>query len=156
MLKCIPASLHLYVVLAGLVHNGHQTVPCSYHPFGLFHTFPHSADADELPNTLPYLHRCLRTHPVRAFETLSPYAVLEVGIMAARDLTERESGFFNTDTTPDPYVQVILDDTELPGEDIFAAGFLRDMEKQKPRVKYQTIEEHERSVWSMRFGVVYL
>ena len=32
----------------------------------------------------------------------------------------------------------------------------RDMEKQKPRVKYQTIEEHERSVWSMRFGVVYL
>ena len=121
-----------------------------------FHTFPHSADADELPNTLPYLHRCLRTHPVRAFETLSPYAVLEVGIMAARDLTERESGFFNTDTTPDPYVQVILDDTELPGEDIFAAGFLRDMEKQKPRVKYQTIEEHERSVWSMRFGVVYL
>jgi hypothetical protein len=50
--------------------------------------------------------------------------VLEVGIMAARDLTERESGFFNTDTTPDPYVQVILDDTELPGEDIFAAGFL--------------------------------
>ena len=76
--------------------------------------------------------------------------------MAARDLTERESGFFNTDTTPDPYVQVILDGTELPGEDIFAAGFLRDMEKQKPRVKYQTIEEHERSVWSMRFGVVYL
>lgn len=56
--------------------------------------------------------RCV-THPVRAFETLSPYAVLEVGIMAARDLTERESGFFNTDTTPDPYVQVILDDTEL-------------------------------------------
>eukprot|EP00435_Cladocopium_sp_Y103_P044370 s728_g12.t1 len=54
-----------------------------------------------------------RTHPVRAFETLSPYAVLEVGIMAARDLTERESGFFNTDTTPDPYVQVLLDDTEL-------------------------------------------
>ena len=55
----------------------------------------------------------LRTQPVRAFETLSPYAVLEVGIMGARDLTERESGFFNTDTTPDPYVQVILDDTEL-------------------------------------------
>ena len=43
--------------------------------------------------------------------------------MAARDLTERESGFFNTDTTPDPYVQVILDDTELPGENS-AAGFL--------------------------------
>eukprot|EP00438_Fugacium_kawagutii_P023691 Skav218411 [mRNA] locus=scaffold1349:179023:183447:+ [translate_table: standard] len=48
-------------------------------------------------------------------ETLSPYAVLEVGIMSARDLTERESGFFNTDTTPDPFVQVLLDDMEHLG-----------------------------------------
>lgn len=56
--------------------------------------------------------RCM-THPTRAFETLSPYAVLEVGVMTARDLTERESGFFNTDTTPDAFVQLILDDLEL-------------------------------------------
>ncbi|CAJ1448075.1 unnamed protein product, partial [Effrenium voratum] len=56
--------------------------------------------------------RCL-SHPSRAFETLSPYAILEVGIMAARDLTERESGFFSTDTTPDTLVQVIMDDRDL-------------------------------------------
>ena len=119
MLRSIPASLHLYMILSRLVHTGHQTVPCSYHPFGLIRTFPRSA---KFPKIIPYLHLYLRTHPLRAFETLSPYAVLEVGIMAARDLTERESGFFNTDTTPDPYVQVLLDDTERPG-DIFA-GFL--------------------------------
>ena len=56
--------------------------------------------------------RCM-THPSRALETLSPYAVLEVGIMTARDITERESGIFNTDTTPDSFVQVMMDDVEL-------------------------------------------
>lgn len=39
----------------------------------------------------------------------SPYAVLEVGIMTARDLAERDSGFFNADTTPDSFVQVTWD-----------------------------------------------
>eukprot|EP00434_Breviolum_minutum_P011483 symbB.v1.2.010122.t1/scaffold658.1/size175746/12 len=56
--------------------------------------------------------RCV-SNPGRAFETLSPYAVLEVGIMTARDLAERDSGFFNADTTPDAFVQVLLDDVEL-------------------------------------------
>jgi len=56
--------------------------------------------------------RCV-SNPGRAFETLSPYAVLEVGIMTARDLAERDSGFFNADTTPDSFVQVLLDDVEL-------------------------------------------
>ncbi|CAK9088376.1 C2 domain-containing protein [Durusdinium trenchii] len=61
--------------------------------------------------------RCL-THPTRAMETLSPYAVLEagqsrVGILAARDLTERDPGYFSTDTAPDSFVQGILDDFPL-------------------------------------------
>lgn len=42
----------------------------------------------------------------------SPYAVLEVGIMTARDLAERDSGFFNADTTPDAFVQVTWDASE--------------------------------------------
>ncbi len=47
--------------------------------------------------------------PTAAAALRSPYAVLEVGIMTARDLAERDSGLFNTDTTPDSFVQVTWD-----------------------------------------------
>ena len=56
--------------------------------------------------------RCL-SHPTRAFETLSPVSILEIGILNARDLAEREAGFMRADTTSDAYVQVVLDDQEL-------------------------------------------
>mmetsp|Transcript_16818 Transcript_16818/g.39565 ORF Transcript_16818/g.39565 Transcript_16818/m.39565 type:complete len:726 (-) Transcript_16818:121-2298(-) len=57
--------------------------------------------------------RCL-SHPTRALETLSPVAILEIGILNARDLAERESGYWRTaDTTADSFVQVVLDDQEL-------------------------------------------
>ncbi|CAE7699789.1 unnamed protein product, partial [Symbiodinium microadriaticum] len=57
--------------------------------------------------------RCL-SHPTRALETLSPVAILEIGILNARDLAERESGYWRSaDTTADSFVQVVLDDQEL-------------------------------------------
>ncbi|CAK9088429.1 unnamed protein product [Durusdinium trenchii] len=56
--------------------------------------------------------RCL-THPSRAMETLAPWAVLEVGILTARDLTERDAGYFSTDIAPDSFVQVLMDDRPL-------------------------------------------
>ena len=56
--------------------------------------------------------RCL-SHPTRALETLSPVAILEIGILNARDLAERESGMWRSDTTADSFVQVVLDDQEL-------------------------------------------
>ncbi|CAK9088370.1 C2 domain-containing protein [Durusdinium trenchii] len=46
-------------------------------------------------------------------ETLAPWAVLEVGILTARDLTERDAGYFSTDIAPDSFVQVLMDDRPL-------------------------------------------
>ena len=159
MLKCIPASLHLYVVLAGLVHNGHQTVPCSYHPFGLFHTFPHSADADELPNTLPY-HTSTGVWGLTPSAPLRPCRPTQCWRWASwLHGTSRSANRGSSTPTP---LRIPMCRWFLMTRSCLAKTFLplafcqRDMEKQKPRVKYQTIEEHERSVWSMRFGVVYL
>eukprot|EP00930_Biecheleria_cincta_P051237 TRINITY_DN36395_c0_g1_i1.p1 TRINITY_DN36395_c0_g1~~TRINITY_DN36395_c0_g1_i1.p1 ORF type:complete len:716 (+),score=132.97 TRINITY_DN36395_c0_g1_i1:75-2222(+) len=56
---------------------------------------------------------CL-TNPERALDTLSPFGVLELGIMSGRDLVEREAGMWKSyDTTADAFVEVFLDDLKL-------------------------------------------
>lgn len=69
--------------------------------------------------------RCI-TNPERALDTLSPYGVLELGIMSGRDLVERETGILKSyDTTADAFVEVLLDDLKL---DKFQTPIARGME----------------------------
>lgn len=69
--------------------------------------------------------RCL-TNPERALDTLSPYGILELGIMSGRDLVERETGMLKSyDTTADAFVEVVLDDLKL---DKFQTPIARGME----------------------------